>query len=184
MANWFICLMDRFGLKKKLRKQGPLFLAAHQAAVEICLMHALNKPLTSVCNVTEHDKAVFKMIWKTKIVPNEAGSWGSALEYHNKQAKEALVYIFEQIGGSQPEAVEQQQAAEETAEVEEFEEAAWEGEEEETSKVPFFGYQDARDKGFLTLSLEDQETKFAVSFPRYYSTWIDVLCGQSLTFLC
>ncbi|OJJ66688.1 hypothetical protein ASPBRDRAFT_137342 [Aspergillus brasiliensis CBS 101740] len=150
-----------FGLKKKLRRQGPLSLAAHQAAVEICLMHALNKPLTSVCNVAEHDKAVFKMIWKTKIVPGEAGNWGSALEYHNKQAKEALVYIFEQIGGSQPEAVEQQEAAEETAEVEEFEEAAWEGEEEETSKVPFFGYQDARDKGFLALSLEDPETKFA-----------------------
>ncbi|GKZ70227.1 hypothetical protein AnigIFM50267_005488 [Aspergillus niger] len=150
-----------FGLKKKLRKQGPLSLAAHQAAVEICLMHALNKPLTSVCNVAEHDKAVFKMIWKTKIVPGEAGSWGSALQYHSKQAKEALVYIFEQIGGSQPEAVEQQQAAEETAEVEEFEEAAWEGEEEEVPKVPFFGYQEARDKGFLTLSLEDPETKFA-----------------------
>ena len=148
-----------FGLKKKLYKKGPLSLAAHQAAVEVSLMHALNKPLTKVCNVIEHDKSVFKMIWQCKIIPGST-NWGESLEYRNEKAKEALFYIFEQIGNAQPEAAEQPEENAEVEEVEDFEEPA-----QEAPKHAFFGYQDARDKGFLTLSLEDPETKFAVSFP-------------------
>ncbi|PYI10557.1 hypothetical protein BO78DRAFT_393977 [Aspergillus sclerotiicarbonarius CBS 121057] len=147
-----------FGPKKKLYKKGPLSLAAHQAAVEISLMHALNKPLTNVCNVVEHDKSVFKMIWQTKILPNST-NWGEALEYRNENAKKSLFYIFEQIGSAQPETAK---PADENAEVEEFEDfEEFEDPSGAASKQAFFGYQDARFKGFLTLPLTDPATKFA-----------------------
>lgn len=153
-----------FGLKKKLYKKGPLSLAAHQAAVEVSLMHALNKPLTKVCNVIEHDKSVFKMIWQCKIIPGST-NWGESLEYRNEKAKEALFYIFEQIGNAQPEAAEQPEENAEVEEVEDFEEPA-----QEAPKHAFFGYQDAQYKGFLTLPLTDPATKFAVSFSIYLHT--------------
>lgn len=140
-------------------------LAAHQAAVELCLMQSLGKPLTSVCDVVEHEKPVFKLLWKCKVQPTENGQWGDALVYPNKEAQNALVYIFEQIGG-QPQAaalVDATEAAEEDAEAVEYEETA----EVDGTRLPFFGYQDVRDTGFLSLPLNDPALKFAVSAASY-----------------
>ncbi|KAL4893378.1 ribosomal subunit 39S-domain-containing protein [Aspergillus ambiguus] len=152
---------ESFMLKKKLTKKGHLALAAHQTAVELCLMHSLNKPLTSICDVKEHDKAVFKLLWKCKIQPN--GQWGEALTYPDQETKDALVYIFEQIGAQQePEAAvaEEQVASEESVEASEFEESV-EDIQWGASTPPFFGYADVRDKGYLSLPLDDLTTKFA-----------------------
>ncbi|KAF7589865.1 hypothetical protein BBP40_003577 [Aspergillus hancockii] len=148
---------NSFMLKKKVTKKGHLSLAAHQAAVEISLMHTLNKPLSKVCDVVEHDKSVFKLIWKCKIQPNANGQWSEAVAYPNKEAEKALTYIFEQIG-SQPEPAVAEEAAEEAIEASEFHESAPEW---NNSSLPFFGYADVRDKGFLSLPLSDPATKFA-----------------------
>lgn len=155
----------RFMLKQKLTKREHLYLAAHQTAVELCLLNALNKPLSSIYAVVEHDKSVFKMIWKCKIQPGANGQWDGVLTYPNKQTEAALVYIFEQIGG-QPEAAIAE-AAGETGQAEaEAETPAEELDEDtyvsETPGLPFFGYQDVRDKGFLSLALNDPAAKFAV----------------------
>lgn len=153
-------------LKNKLTKKGHLALAAHQAAVELCLMHALNKPLTSVCDVVEHDKAVFKLLWKCKIQPS--GQWDQALIYPDDETKEALVYIFEQIGAQQSETAavaEPAEAAEEAIEESEFEETTVES-QWDAPTTPFFGYSDVRDRGYLSLPLEDVNTKFAVSLQK------------------
>lgn len=152
-------------LKQKLTKREHLYLAAHQTAVELCLLHALKKPLSSIYDVVEHDKSVFKMIWKCKIQPGANGQWDGVLTYPNKQTEAALVYIFEQIGG-QPEAAIAE-AAGETGQAEaEAETPAEELDEDtyvsETPGLPFFGYQDVRDKGFLSLALNDPAAKFAV----------------------
>lgn len=151
-------------LKQKLTKREHIYLAAHQTAIELCLLHALKKPLASIYNVVKHDKSVFKMIWKCKIQPGANGQWEGVV-YPNKQTETALVYIFEQIGG-QPEgavaevAGETEQAeAEAEASAEELDEGAYVS---ETSGVPFFGYQDVRDKGFLSLTFNDPAVKFAV----------------------
>ncbi|RHZ67903.1 uncharacterized protein CDV56_104749 [Aspergillus thermomutatus] len=152
-----------FMLKRKLTKKGHLHLAAHQAAVELCLMHALKKPLTRICDVVEHEKPVFKLIWQCKIEPKAESQWGESLIYPDGEAKDVLVYIFEQIGGraettAAPEVAEEE--VQEDAETAEYEEPV----EESTSKAhtpPFFGYRSVQDKGFLSLSLNDPETKFA-----------------------
>ena len=161
-------------LKKKLSTQGHVHLAAHQTAVELCLLHALNKPLTSICDVVEHDESVFKMVWECKIQPGANGQWDGVLEYPNKEAETALVYIFEQIGG-QPEPVAAEATGEAPTEAgnaaEDASEASPEFEEPVQESVsPFFGYADAGDKGFLSLSLNDPAAKFAVCLlPFYYS---------------
>lgn len=121
--------------------------------MEIALLYALKKPLASICDVVEHDKSVFKMLWKCKIQPG-ANGWDGVVVYPNKETEAALVYIFEQIGG-QPE-VEVDASDESAAE------ASFEVEEPSPS-LPFFGYLDVRDRGFLSLPL-DETTKFAVRY--------------------
>lgn len=171
--------LSRFMLKKKLSTQGHVHLAAHQTAVELCLLHALNKPLTSICDVVEHDESVFKMIWECKIQPGANGQWDGVLEYPNKEAETALVYIFEQIGG-QPEPVAAEATGETSAEAEyaaeDAVEASPELQEAIQESVPqpqgsFFGYTDAGDKGFLSLSLNDPAVKFAVCFLPFYHSY-------------
>lgn len=160
----------RFMSRRKLTEKGHLQLAAHQTAVELCLMQALNKPLTDVCQVLEHDKTVFKMIWKCRIQPGEdKGKLDSALVFPNKETKDALFFVFEQIGKpAEPAAsAEESPAAEETAEEMEAveEEEALEkvnGSAKPANELPFFGYREPRDDGFLSISLNDPATKFAV----------------------
>lgn len=161
-----------FFSNRRVTKPGHLALAAHQAAVELCLMHSLDKPLARVCDVVEHEKAVFKLIWNCKIQPNS--QWNLALEYPDKETEEALVYIFQQIG-AQNGSIQPEEAAEENvenAETEEIEEIEAAG---PSKKVPFFGYQNVKDKGYLSLSLADPVTKFAVSLARSFSACMHVL---------
>ncbi|PWY69571.1 hypothetical protein BO70DRAFT_365844 [Aspergillus heteromorphus CBS 117.55] len=151
---------ESFAVKTKHNQKGPLSLAAHQAAVEICLMHALNKPLVSVCDVTEHEKPIFDMIYECKIQPN--GEWSKALEYPNKRTQDTLAYIFEQIG-AQPAAPAAEETAEDLVEASELEENGEIADEpaSDSQDAPFFGYQDVQDEGFLSLPLTDAVTKFA-----------------------
>lgn len=135
-------------------------------------MHSLDKPLARVCDVVEHEKAVFELMLNCKIQPN--GQWNSALEYPDKETEEALVYIFQQIGG-QNESTQPEEAAEEdveNAETEEIEEVEAAG---PPKKFAFFGYRDVKDKGYLSLSLADPAIKFAVSLVRSFSAGIHVL---------
>ncbi|KAA8642132.1 hypothetical protein EYZ11_008962 [Aspergillus tanneri] len=151
---------NAFMVKKKLTKNGHLFLAAHQTAVELSLMHALKMPLTSICNVVEHDKAVFKLILKCKIQPVAANnSWDGALVYPNKETQDALVYVFKEIGSqSVAKDLEDSQNDDQGMQTSEFE---FSSQEATSQSVPFFGYTDVRDKGFLALPLNDPATKFA-----------------------
>ncbi|RDW60389.1 uncharacterized protein DSM5745_10847 [Aspergillus mulundensis] len=139
-----------FSSNRRLTKPGHLALAAHQTAVELCIMRTLNKPLASICEVVEHEKPVFKLIYNCKIQPNSA--WDSALEYPDKETEDALVFIFKQIGAQD---AEQTAEASGNAASEEYEDAP------AVKKPFFFGYQDVKDKGFSTLSLSDPATKFA-----------------------
>lgn len=155
-------------LKKKLTKKLHLSLAAHQAAVELCLLDSLNKPLTSICEVLEHDKSVYALIRKCEIQPGKTGQWKEALVYPDTETKNALEYIFQQIGGqTEATAVEQ-----EPSEADEAPEVAENGDVPlETGlrapNPPFFNFGQVKDKGFLDLPLKDPITKFAVSLSPY-----------------
>jgi hypothetical protein len=136
------------------------------------LLHTLKKPLTNICDVIEHEQPVFKLIRNCKIQPKSSGQWDSAVVYPDKETEEALVYIFEQIGGAQEAAAEvATEVAPETAEdaelaeieAAEAEDAEYEEEVPTTPSPPFFGYRDVKDKGYLDLSLNDPITKFAVN---------------------
>ncbi|KAL2807870.1 glucosidase II beta subunit-like protein-domain-containing protein [Aspergillus granulosus] len=155
-----------FSLNRRLTKPGQLSLAAHQTAVELSLMHTLKKPLTNVCDVVEHEQPVFRLIWNCKIQPKSNNQWDSAVVFPDKETEDALVYIFEQIGGAQEPATEAAPERGENAEVAELEAAEVEDAEYEEAvpkppTQPFFGYQDVKDKGFLDLPLDDPVTKFA-----------------------
>ncbi|KAL3445718.1 ribosomal subunit 39S-domain-containing protein [Aspergillus insuetus] len=159
-----------FSLNRRLTKPVHLSLAAHQTAVELSLLHTLKKPLTNICDVIEHEQPVFKLIRNCKIQPKSSGQWDSAVVYPDKETEEALVYIFEQIGGAQEAAAEvATEVAPETAEdaelaeieAAEAEDAEYEEEVPTTPSPPFFGYRDVKDKGYLDLSLNDPITKFA-----------------------
>ncbi|KAL2860908.1 mitochondrial 54S ribosomal mL50 protein [Aspergillus lucknowensis] len=151
---------NSFSSNRRLTKLGHVSLAAHQTAVELCLMHLLKKPLTSICDVAEHEKPVFKLIWNCKIQPKSNTEWDSALVYPDKETEDALIYIFEQIGGAQQAAPEANAAAED-AEAAELEDTQDRDSAQEPRSIPFFGYKYAKDRGFLALSLNDPVTKFA-----------------------
>lgn len=132
--------------RKKFTKMRHISLAAHQAAVEIAIMHSLKKPLVNVCSVVTHHKTVFKFIADCKVRPTENGQWDEAIVFPSKKAKKALLYVFEQIGDTTSG-------------------AAIEIRDKTTAPDAFFfGIREVRDSGFLSLPLNDPATKFAVCF--------------------
>ncbi|KAE8152531.1 ribosomal subunit 39S-domain-containing protein [Aspergillus avenaceus] len=142
-----------FKSKKRLTKPNHHALAAHQAAVEICLMQSLNKPLASVCDVVEHQEPIFDLLWKCRIKPAD-GQWNGALVYPDEKAEQVLAYVFEQIGSQ----AQTESAAEDAAEADEAEP---ETVDPEAPRSLFFNKAHVRDKGYLRLSLADPATKFA-----------------------
>ncbi|KAJ5902319.1 hypothetical protein N7495_002847 [Penicillium taxi] len=91
---------QRYDAKVFPQSHGP---AAYQAAVEICLMHMLGKPLTSISGVTRHNKVVRKML---KTCTLEGQNWETSLRFPDQQTMEALVFVFNQIGPKSTKTVE------------------------------------------------------------------------------
>ncbi|KAI9375436.1 ribosomal subunit 39S-domain-containing protein [Aspergillus egyptiacus] len=151
---------NSFFSNRRLKKERHLALAAHQAAVELCLLHGLNKPLARICDVVEHEEAVLDLIMKCKIQPKSEGQWDSAVVYPDKETEDALLYIFEQIGAEAP-APAAENGADDAAEEAESVEAAEEEPVEQRRRIPFPGHKEVQDKGFLSLSLADPVVKFA-----------------------
>jgi hypothetical protein len=160
-----IFLALRFLPERKLVKMGQLYTAAHQTAVELCLMRELKKPLTDVCQILEHENVVFEQIWRCKINPvDDSSNMDGQLVFPNQQAKDMLFFVFEQVG-SQSEPSTSTQTYENT-EIEEENGSTEELVENHKSDAhPFFGYPKPLDIGFLSMSLKDPNMKFAVRLP-------------------
>jgi hypothetical protein len=150
--------------KRKLFKKKHLHLAAHQAVVELCLMHELKKPLTDACKIIEHEKSIFKLIWQCKVEPpDESEKLDGRLAFPDKEARDTLFFVFEQVG-SNSEPPSSTEVAEETEAVDkdnggDIYNAAI------PHSTPFFGCSEAQDMGFLSISLDDSVIKFAVCRP-------------------
>ena len=86
--------VSRFGEQTRTR---PILPAAHQAAVEICLLHLLGKPLTSICQVNRHNTQIREMIENCTVQPSAAQGW--EVKFPDAKTQEALVFVFSQIGG-------------------------------------------------------------------------------------
>jgi hypothetical protein len=143
---------------------GQLYTAAHQTAVEVCLMRELKKPLTDICQILEHENVVFEQIWRCKINPVDGSNMDDQLVFPNQQAKDMLFFVFEQVG-SQIEPLASTQMSENT-ETEDFNDSTGELDENHKSDPhPFFGYPKPLDIGFLSMPLKDPSTKFAVRLP-------------------
>lgn len=188
MANVF--LRERFVSRKRASESAHFRSAAHSVAIELSLLHELKKPLSLACDVSRHDEQIWKMIKNCQI---ENGT----LTFPKEKTKEALFFVFNQLGESPEsqteaaaEAVEQTEAeatvdttenleAEAVAEEElEFEEAA---ESEQPSGIVDAVYSYALEakepphhKGYLDFSLADPAVKFAVSYS-YYFVYILIL---------
>lgn len=119
-------------------------------------MHKLKKPLTNVCNVTEHHKPIFKWIWRCKFQPTKSDPW-EAVAFTDKVSKEALIYVFQQIGDTTP--------SEPAADAEEITDDS----SPRPPAEPFFGIQRVRNDSFLSLPLSDPAIKFAVRLPSLHT---------------
>lgn len=93
--------VSRFGEQTRAR---PILPAAHQAAVEICLLQLLGKPLTSICQVNRHNTQIREMIESCTVQPSATQGW--EIKFPDEQTKEALVFVFNQIGGEQEAKIE------------------------------------------------------------------------------
>lgn len=82
------------------RAHGPsVDEAAHMAAIEICLLRKLAKPVSSACHVQEHNEEIQRLLLECRVDSSAAtADWGSAVVFPNEEARDALVYVFEQIG--------------------------------------------------------------------------------------
>lgn len=152
-------------------KKDLLHVAAHQAAVEITLLRALNQPLASICRVHEHDKTIFKMIWRCEFQSGASQKREGTLKFPDEEAEKALRFVFEQIGqqADAPVNVEAEPAAIEASESEDMEEVVFTEEQnvnQEPSGPHFFGYTYPHNTSFLEFSLTDPTIKFAVRSAR------------------
>ncbi|KAJ5727139.1 hypothetical protein N7493_004959 [Penicillium malachiteum] len=77
-------------------KPRKLPFASHQAAVEISIMQLLGKPLDSICEVGTHNHTVQQFIDACTFVGTESGT---ALRFPKEKTLDALVFVFNQIGG-------------------------------------------------------------------------------------
>lgn len=135
-------------IRKGLSKGGKV-RAARQAAAEIGMLRMLRLPLASVCNVTEHDPAVLRLLLECKFRPDSPKQWASAISFPDKEAEEALVYVFRQIGNLGE--------AEKSAES-----GATEPKTAKKSRPNDPRHQLGKSVKVMNLSLEDPAVKFAV----------------------
>lgn len=75
----------------------PILEASYQAAVEICLLHLLGKPLTSICDVKRHNPQIRQMLESCTVQPSGEKGWD--IMFPDEKTKETLVFVFNQIGG-------------------------------------------------------------------------------------
>lgn len=61
-------------------------------------MSMLGKPLTSVCDIPRHNPQILQML-DSCYVDASSQQWNSALRFSSQQSMEALLFVFNQIGG-------------------------------------------------------------------------------------
>ncbi|CRG89792.1 hypothetical protein PISL3812_06831 [Talaromyces islandicus] len=123
--------------------------AAHSAAVELCILHELKKPLEAVFEATQHAKIIYRAMMKCRINP-DAQSLDDALIYpKHPDAKKTLHFVFEQLGSQTeepPTSAEEKRAAK-------FSQPA------SKSYAVKSGHEPA-DKGYLSFPLTDAAVRF------------------------
>lgn len=130
-------------------------MAAQSVAVELSILHTLNKPLSLACDIpNHHHKSIWALIRECRITPGpdrQATSLDSIIEFPNEEAKENLFFVFNQFG-DEPES----QSTESDSSVKEV--VAY-----SRALQAKAGPQHA---GYLTFPLVDLDVKLAVSiFP-------------------
>lgn len=85
----------RYGAEVDSARRVPA-AAAHQAAVEGCLMRMLGKDPVSICEVVNHDEQIQELIDNCAVEGSEP--WTTALRFPDQQTMDALVFVFKQIG--------------------------------------------------------------------------------------
>ncbi|EED21669.1 conserved hypothetical protein [Talaromyces stipitatus ATCC 10500] len=157
--------------------------AAQSVAIELSLLHELKKPLSLACDVPRHDEMIWEMIQKCQINKSSSTtSLDAILKFPNKEIKDTLLFVFNQLGEipeAQPEATVEATEQPETEElkteaaVKEEIEAEEVAEVEEPQEIDDAVYSYAlkaktapEHEGYLKFSLSDPDVKFAF-FKRY-----------------
>jgi hypothetical protein len=150
-------------MSEKLTNRDEIVAALHQVMVELALLQELDKPLTMISNLDAYGFDEYSIISRTEINPSTDGS-RAVLSFPDAQAKETLVAAFqrsEEEGRLQQEttAVEAEEEFNSESAVNDTEaiaEPAANADSEVTLAPP-------TNLNFLSINLEDPQTKFAVS---------------------
>lgn len=62
-------------------------------------MSMLGKPLTSVCDIPRHNPQILQMLDSCYVDASSPREWNGALRFSSQQSMEALLFVFNQIGG-------------------------------------------------------------------------------------
>lgn len=62
-------------------------------------MSMLGKPLTSICDVPRHNPQILQMLDSCYVDASSPQQWNGALRFSSQQNMEALLFVFNQIGG-------------------------------------------------------------------------------------
>jgi hypothetical protein len=62
-------------------------------------MSMLGKPLISICDVPRHNPQILQMLDSCYVDGSNPQQWNSALRFSSQQNMEALLFVFNQIGG-------------------------------------------------------------------------------------
>ncbi|KAL4956954.1 ribosomal subunit 39S-domain-containing protein [Aspergillus filifer] len=157
--------------QRRLTLPGHLAIAAHQTAVELTIMERMGKRLTDICEVIEHEKPIFDLIYNTRFEYTTEERPRTIIQHESEEAKEALNFVFSQIGSPDPtkqinRVKETETQTEAVAETEAAVEPEAEAEADPAAapapalNAPFFGYMNIKDRGVLELDLS-RKVKFA-----------------------
>ncbi|KAJ5092110.1 hypothetical protein NUU61_006980 [Penicillium alfredii] len=72
--------------------------AAHQAAVELCLLRMLKKQhLTTICDISQHHRKIRSMIRQCRVDGSPGCQWENALRFPDQRTMDVLIFVFMQI---------------------------------------------------------------------------------------
>lgn len=139
--------------KTKLKTQDEFAAALHQTMLEISLLKELDKPLSMISDLNLYNFNEYSIISRTEINPSADRS-SAVLSFPDDQAKETLLAVLQRsVKGKND---EQGAEAEQGAKVKRTPKRPAKSKSNTTISPP-------TNLSFLSISLEDPETKFAVS---------------------
>ena len=143
----------------KLTSRDEIVAALHQIMVEMSILQELKKPLTAISDLHIYDFEELSIISRAEVNPSEDKS-AAVLSFADAEAKEKIFSAFER---SEETKKFQQESLAAEAEAEQDSESDAHNAEENATLTSDISLEPPTNLNFLSITLEDPKTKFAVS---------------------